>query len=415
MMDFSVIVIGDEILLGQVTDTNSGFIARTLAPDGWTLKRVLTVGDDPLQIRQAINICMADSRLVITTGGLGPTKDDLTKAVLTERFGGRLERDPAVTENIRRVFSLRGLQLNPLTADQALVPTSCRVIQNRFGTAPVMWFEEAGHVLIAMPGVPFETEGMISGEVGEAVHNHFCADSHTAHHTLLASGITESALASHLEDFELSIEGRGHLAYLPVPGFIRLRLDVTAPTRSEAEAAVELMASDLRSHLGDYLLYDGDATAEEMVLELLRRRHLTMSTAESCTGGTIAGRITAIPGASEVFSGSVVSYSNDVKRQVLGVSAESLTDYGAVSEAVVRQMAEGACRLLSTDCAVATSGIAGPGGGTDEKPVGTVWMAVCTPSGTESRCMRLPGNRRRVIDRAGTEVLLMLYRALRCD
>ena len=411
-MDFSVIVIGDEILLGQVTDTNSGFIARTLASDGWTLKRVLTVGDDPLQIRQAINICMADSRLVITTGGLGPTKDDLTKAVLTERFGGRLERDPAVTENIRRVFSLRGLQLNPLTADQALVPTSCRVIQNRFGTAPVMWFEEAGHVLIAMPGVPFETEGMISAEVGEAIHSHFCADSHTAHHTLLASGITESALASHLEDFELSIEGRGHLAYLPVSGFIRLRLDVTAPTRSEAEAAVELMASDLRSHLGDYLLYDGDATAEEMVLDILRQRHLTMSTAESCTGGTIAGRITAIAGASEVFSGSVVSYSNDVKRQVLGVSAESLADYGAVSEAVVRQMAEGACRLLSTDCAVATSGIAGPGGGTDEKPVGTVWMAVCTPSGTESRCMRLPGNRRRVIDRAGTEVLLMLYRAL---
>ncbi|MDE6927221.1 MAG: damage-inducible protein CinA, partial [Muribaculaceae bacterium] len=243
-MNLSIIVIGDEILLGQVTDTNSGFIARTLGPEGWKLKRVLTVGDDPADIRQAINICMADSQLVITTGGLGPTKDDLTKAVLTERFGGELRRDPAVTENIRRVFSLRGLTMNPLTADQALVPTSCRVIQNRFGTAPIMWFEEAGRVLIAMPGVPFETEGMIAAEAGEEILRHFRADTHSAHHTMLASGITESALASRLEAFENSIKGRGHLAYLPVPGYIRLRLDTTATTNEQAEATAEDMAAD---------------------------------------------------------------------------------------------------------------------------------------------------------------------------
>lgn len=411
-MDFSIIVIGDEILLGQVTDTNSGYISRTLGPEGWTLRRVLTVGDDPTIIRQAINLCMADSQLVITTGGLGPTKDDLTKAVMMERFGGELRRDPEVTENIRRVFSLRGLQLNPLTADQALVPSSCRVIQNRFGTAPIMWFEEAGHVLIAMPGVPFETEGMISGEVGEEIRRHFQSDSYTAHHTMLASGITESALASHLEGFEAGIEGRGHLAYLPVPGFIRLRLDVRASSKGEAEAEVERMAAELRERLGEHLLYDGDATAAEIVIKTLRQQGLTMATAESCTGGNIAHCITAIAGASDVFAGSVVSYSNEVKQSVLGVSADSLAEYGAVSETVVRQMAEGACRVIGTDCAVATSGIAGPGGGTAEKPVGTVWMAVHTPGGTESKCMRLPGNRARVIDRATTEVLLMLYRAL---
>jgi nicotinamide-nucleotide amidase len=411
-MNLSIIVIGDEILLGQVTDTNSGFIARTLGPEGWKLKRVLTVGDDPADIRQAINICMADSQLVITTGGLGPTKDDLTKAVLTERFGGELRRDPAVTENIRRVFSLRGLTMNPLTADQALVPTSCRVIQNRFGTAPIMWFEEAGRVLIAMPGVPFETEGMIAAEAGEEILRHFRADTHSAHHTMLASGITESALASRLEAFENSIKGRGHLAYLPVPGYIRLRLDTTAATKEQAEATAEDMAAELRRHLGPHLLYDGDATPAELVIEQMRSLGLTLGTAESCTGGNIARSITAIAGASDIFAGSVVSYSNEVKQQTLGVSALTLAQHGAVSEPVVQQMARGACRALGTDCAVATSGIAGPGGGTADKPVGTVWMAAHTPYGTEARCMRLPGNRARVIDRATTEVLLMLYTTL---
>ncbi|MDE6097303.1 MAG: CinA family nicotinamide mononucleotide deamidase-related protein, partial [Muribaculaceae bacterium] len=395
-MDFSIIVIGDEILLGQVTDTNSGFIARTLAPDGWNLRRILTTGDKPESILQAINICMADSPLVITTGGLGPTKDDLTKAVMMQRFGGELRRDNEVTENIRRVFSLRGLPMNPLTADQALVPTSCRVIQNRFGTAPLMWFEEAGHVLVAMPGVPFETEGMISGEAGEAIRSHFRADSYSAHHTVLASGITESALASSLETFEASIEPNGHLAYLPSPGYIRLRLDVTAPSPDEAQQLIQPMSELLKTRLGSHLLYDGDSTPAEMVIDLLRRRGMSMGTAESCTGGNIAHSITAVPGASDVFAGSVVSYSNSVKENTLGVSAESLATYGAVSEAVVRQMAEGACRVLGTDCAVATSGIAGPGGGTPEKPVGTVWIAVCTPNKTEAKCLRLPGNRSRV-------------------
>lgn len=411
-MDLSIIVIGDEILLGQVTDTNSGFIARTLGPEGWNLRRVLTVGDNPADIRRAIDLCMSDSPLVITTGGLGPTKDDLTKAVMMERFGGELRRDPDVTENIRRVFDLRGLRLNPLTADQALVPTSCRVIQNRLGTAPIMWFEDGGHVLIAMPGVPFETEGMLTAEVGEAIRTHFHADTYTAHHTMLAAGITESDLAARLTEFEDSIAGHGHLAYLPVPGFIRLRLDVRATTAEAAREAADAMAAQLRRHLGTNLLYDGDATAAAIVIDRIRRLGLTLATAESCTGGNIAHAITAIPGASDIFAGAVVSYSNEVKQHVLGVSQESLLTYGAVSEAVVRQMAEGACRVLGTDCAVATSGIAGPGGGTPDKPTGTVWMAVHTPQGTIARCRRFPGDRTRVIERATTEALLMLYSAI---
>lgn len=407
-MNLSIIIIGDEILLGQVTDTNSGAIARTFGPMGWTVRRVLTVADSAEQIRQAITLAMSDSQLVVTTGGLGPTKDDITKHTLLEIFGGSLRRDPEVTENIRRVFSLRHLQLNDLTADQALVPDSCRVIQNRLGTAPIMWFEREGHVLVSMPGVPFETEGALP-QVAAVVRERFTPDLTLLHHTFMVANITESALATRLDDFEKSLPAGIHLAYLPTPGLLRLRLDAAGPALIAEE--FDRALDRLRSALGDLLVHDGDASAAEMVIETLRAKGMTMGSAESCTGGNIAHSITAVAGASDVFAGAVVSYANEVKTHLLGVAETDLAAHGAVSRPVVEQMARGACRALGVDCAVATSGIAGPGGGSPEKPVGTVWMAWCVRGSVQSECFRFPGDRGRVISRATTEALLgLLFR-----
>lgn len=406
-MNLSIIVIGDEILLGQVTDTNSGAIARAFGPMGWQVRRVVTVPDDSDAISAAVNAALNESQLVITTGGLGPTKDDITKHTLMEIFGGTLRRDPDVTANIRRVFDLRGLEMNPLTADQALVPDSCQVIQNLYGTAPVMWFERDGRVLVSMPGVPFETEGMLP-EVARLVRDRFAPDVELHHRVAMASGITESALAAHLAQYEDALAPGIHLAYLPQPGLIRLRLDGIGCSAECFDRAWQTLLDTAKP----YIIHIGDATPAAMLIEALRTRGLTMATAESCTGGNIAHAVTSVAGASDVFLGGIVSYANSVKSGLLGVSADDLAQYGAVSEPVVRQMAVGACNATGADCAVATSGIAGPGGGTSDKPVGTVWMAWCVRGRVETRCFRFPGDRARVINRATSEGLLALFRAV---
>lgn len=411
-MKLSIVVIGDELLLGRVTDTNSGFIARHFDALGWEIASVETVGDSREAISSAIGRAMERSELVITTGGLGPTKDDITKGVLTEIFGGELVTDLDVLDNISEVFNIRGLKMNQLTAAQAIVPSSCRVIQNRLGTAPIMVFERDGRMLIAMPGVPFETEGMLVSGVLPEVMNHFQPDTAIAHQTLIVTGITESALASRLEDFENSLPGELHLAYLPTPGLIRLRLDGFSRDAKGITDITQEYADRLSDILGDLLLYYGDGTPAEIALLRLRNHGMTLATAESCTGGNIAHSITAIAGCSDVYTGSVVSYSNDVKADTLGVSRDALERFGAVSREVVEQMATGVCRLTGADCSVATSGIAGPDGGTPEKPVGTVWTAICIKGKVTSRLLHLPGNRSRVIERATNEVLIDLAKAI---
>lgn len=407
-MKLSIIIIGDEILLGQVTDTNSGDIARMLGPKGWTVVETRVVADDAEAISKAVDAAMKQSDLVITTGGLGPTKDDITKKVLTKYFGGEMTRNPEVTENIKRVFGLRGIPLNEYTLEQALVPTSCRVIQNQYGTAPIMWFEKDGKVLISMPGVPFETVGMLKHSVVDEIMKHFSPDLALHHHTFVVSGIAESALAMALDTWEKTLPSTLHLAYLPNPGYIRLRLDGTGATGEEFDNAV----AQLKANVHTWLVHDGDATPAEILLEKLRAKGYSLATAESCTGGNIAHRITGVPGSSENFLGSVVSYANSVKEHMLGVSAYDLETAGAVSEPVVLAMAEGVCRVTGADCSVATSGIAGPGGGTPEKPVGTVWIAARTPQLTVAECRQFPGDRARVIDRATTEAIIMLARLL---
>ncbi len=406
-MRLSIIIIGDEILIGQVTDTNSGVITRTLNPDGWDVGRIMTVGDDRDSIANAINLALSTSDLVITTGGLGPTKDDITKTVMTEIFGGDLVKNNEVLENIRQIFDRRGLKLNPLTEAQALVPTSCKVIQNRFGTAPIMWFENNNKVLVAMPGVPFETEGMLP-EVARQVKTRFAPSDRYFHSTIIVSGISESALAALLNDYEDSLPKGLHLAYLPVTGYIRLRLDGVNVDSDLYNDKV----CQLKQIVGHLMIADYDATPAEIVLRNLAEKQMTLATAESCTGGNIAHQITLIPGSSATFLGSIVSYANSVKESVLAVSTEDIKTYGAVSKEVVEQMARGACCVTGANCAIATSGIAGPGGGTEGKPVGTVWVAWCVNGVVTSRLAKISGNRSRIIARATDEALIGLLKLI---
>lgn len=413
-MDISIVVIGDELLIGQVVDTNSGDIARMIAPAGWCVREVHTVHDDAADIRAAIERALEVSDIVLTTGGLGPTKDDITKATLRGIFGGGMHADAGVARHIKEVFRKRGLAMNALTESQAMVPDSCVVIPNELGTAPVMWFERDGNVLVAMPGVPFETRHAFAKEVLPRLLERFGERAVVGHRTIIITDITESDLAERISGWEDSLPVGLHLAYLPQSGYIRLRLDCMGVEGNVVDKTLDEAVDWLAQHLAEHILATEDLTPEQLLMRELRRLRLTFGVAESCTGGNIAHRMTMLPGASEVFNGGVTAYSNDVKVRLLGVGTNSLAECGAVSETVARQMAIGARQALAVDCAVATSGIAGPGGGSADKPVGTVCMAFSTPHGTIARTFRFPGDRARVIDRASTVAFIELVKLLKC-
>lgn len=413
-MKTAVIAIGDELLLGQVIDTNSGAIARMIDPAGWSLEWVKVIHDDADAITSAVDEAFRAADVVLTTGGLGPTKDDITKLTLCRYFGGELRHDETVLDNIKEVFAKRGIQLNPLTEAQALVPTSCRVIQNRVGTAPIMWFERTdGKVLVSMPGVPFETLQMFQSEVFPQLLKKYHSDTHISHRCVIVEGLTESKVAMQLDEWEEVLPDFVHLAYLPKPGIIRLRLDGHNTDRALLESTLDRLHAQLCNRFADHLLADSDMTPEESLLQRLRAKGLTVATAESCTGGNIAHRITAIAGCSDCYFGSVVSYDNSVKTNLLNVDPAAIETHGAVSEEVASQMAEGVRKAIGTDCAIATSGIAGPSGATPGKPVGTVCIAIATPERTVAATYHFPGTRDRVIDRASTTALTLLAMALR--
>lgn len=414
-MKVSIVVIGDEILIGQVKDINSNYIANVIRPEGWSVDSVAIVGDEPTAITSAIKHALKHSDIVLTTGGLGPTKDDITKMVLTKIFGGRLQLDPSVAENVSKICHERHIKLNDLTARQALVPTSCRVIQNKFGTAPLMWFERPdGKVLVAMPGVPFEMQSMFNTEVFPRLLKHFGTNEYIGHRTVLISGLIESEIAHRMGSFENQLPEKFHLAYLPTPGLVRLRLDGEGTEREKVEKELDIQFAKIIAEFGKHVLWENDCTLPEIALELLKKHGLTISTAESCTGGAIAASLTSISGSSESMMGGVVAYSNDVKRNVLGVKESSIDEYGAVSLPVVEQMAEGVSkRLIKTDCAISTSGIAGPTGATASKPVGTVCMAVITPGGIAVDHYRFSGNRTQIIERTVNMALIKLITELK--
>lgn len=411
-MNVEIIVIGDELLIGQVTDTNSGWIARDLNHIGWEVTEITTVRDRSREITDALNSSFGRVDVVLMTGGLGPTKDDITKQTLCDYFGGKLVFDESVFANVEAIFRRRKLTMNDSTRNQAYVPNMCTVIQNPVGTAPVMWFERNGKVLVSMPGVPTEMKTVMKEVVISRLREYFQDHSSILHRTCLVKDFTESRLSETLSDFEAQLPACIKLAYLPTPGVIRLRLTARGDEESYLQKIIDDEFFKLRTILGSHLFCGSDTTLAGALGSILAERGETLATAESCTGGNIAHEITRIAGSSVYFKGSVVAYSNEVKTRVLNVSSEILSGFGAVSRETVLQMVSGVQRLLSSDCAIATSGIAGPGGGSVEKPVGTVWIAVRYGERSEVECFCFEGDREQVIARATQSALLMLIQLM---
>lgn len=407
-MDVEIITIGDELLIGQVVDTNSAWMGQALGDEGFHVTHKVTVGDVEADMLSAFGEAMGRSRIVLVTGGIGPTKDDITKKTLCRFFGTELCFSEEVLANIEEMFRATGKEMNPLTRNQAYVPENCTVIQNKAGTAPVTWFEKDGKVLVSLPGVPYEMKWAMETEIIPRLKRKFRQDMYIAHRTFWVSGFTESGLAMRLEKFEEELPSFITLAYLPTPGLIRLRLSAYYPDQATEDTAMVTQSEKLRTLLAGNILAEEDKPIEVLVGEMLRKKNLTLGTAESCTGGKIAALITSVAGSSEYFVGGIVSYSNKVKHQVLEVSNLSLDTYGAVSRQVVEEMAAGAMKALNCDCVVATSGIAGPGGGTPDKPVGTVWIAAARKNTVKSQLFHFGKNREQNIVRAANMALLML-------
>ena len=410
-MNAAIITIGDEILIGQIVDTNSASIARHLNDAGIVVREKLSIGDDREQIVATVRRALDASQVVIITGGLGPTKDDITKKTLAAMFGSERVNDPVVAAHVEEMLAARGIAFNEFNRSQALVPACCTVLFNAHGTAPGMWFEEEGRVVVSLPGVPFEMEHLMQDEVMPRLKARF-ALKQIVHRTLITAGLAESILAERIEAWEEALPPYLKLAYLPNPGAVRLRLSAYEVEGESVAQEIERQFAALRTLIPQYVVGFETATVQELVHNMLTERGLTLATAESCTGGAIASRFTAMPGASAYFRCGVVSYSNEAKADVLGVDPEVIRRFGAVSEEVARQMAEGARRIAGADCAVATTGIAGPTGGSAEKPVGTVWMAVATPAGTVACCKQCGTDRGQIIDRAASFAISMLREEL---
>lgn len=407
-MNVEIITIGDELLIGQVVDTNSAWIGQILGNEGFRVVWRTTVGDNEQDMLEAFKAAMNRAQIVLVTGGIGPTKDDITKQTLCKFFGTKLTFSQAVYENIEANFSRSGKVMNELTRGQAFVPVDCTVIQNQVGTAPVTWFEREGKILVSMPGVPFEMKWVMSNEILPRLKKQFLQDVYIKHHTCWVKGFTESMLAIKLTQFEEELPEKIKLAYLPQPGIIRLRLSAYCESEKEATRLITEQRNKLREILDKSIIVEEDRPIQELIGDQLKSLHLTLGTAESCTGGRIASLITSIPGCSDYFVGSVVSYSNLVKENVLGVSLDVLEQKGAVSQEVVEQMAKGALKILGCDCSVATSGIAGPAGGSADKPVGTVWIAVACHDKVRSELFHFGSNREQNMMRSSNMALLML-------
>ena len=459
-MKAEIITIGDELLIGQVVDTNSAWMAERLNEAGIELYQITSVHDDREHILKALDEAFSRVDIVLTTGGLGPTKDDITKHVMCEYFGTSLVEDPHVRAHIHELYKERPEVLNRLTATQWLVPASATILPNRVGSAPIMVFEYESNVeskklkvneskvesrkskvneiseavstdsqhstldiqhpkyLVAMPGVPHEMKIAMTEQVLPYLRLKVKGERRETgdiiHRTIMLAGIPESTLAIRIEDWENALPDSMHLAYLPKDGTIRLRLS----TYGEAsETEMDAQIATLTPLIADYLIATEDQPLEVVLGNLLKERQQTIATAESCTGGRLAAALNVQSGSSAYYMGSVVAYDNRIKEQVLSVAHDTLMEHGAVSEQTVREMAEGVRALMNTDYAIATSGIAGPTGGTKDKPVGTVWIAWATPTGTEARCFHfgVAREREQITMRAVNEALVRLVECLKSN
>ena len=412
-MNVEIINIGDELLIGQVVNTNAAWMGEQLSLSGFTVIRTTVIRDVRQHILNALREAEERAPVVLISGGIGPTLDDITKHTLCEYFRTKLVFSQEAYNDVAALFARRGYPVTELNRQQAEMPESCRELPNKLGTARGMWFEKARAddagktIFVSMPGVPFEMKGLMTESVIPLLKETF-ATPFIYHKTILTQGVGESFLAAQIEQWELALPKSIRLAYLPQPGIVRLRLTNTGKAEPSVRQQVEEEVKKLYKLIPEYIFGEDDDTLESVTGALLRKKGATLSTAESCTGGYIAHLITSVAGSSDYFRGSVVAYANESKTDLLGIPAELIAEHGAVSEAVVKAMAEAAREKFRSDYVIATSGIAGPGGGTEEKPVGTVWIAIATPEKTETRKFLYGDSRERNIRRAALQGLNML-------
>jgi len=383
-MKLDIISIGDELLIGQTLNTNAHWISKEMNAIGFAIREHVSIADTEDAILVAVKNALNNTDVVLVTGGLGPTNDDLTMAVLNRYFGGSLVRDEKVYKHIEKLITSRGYVMNQNNKEQALVPDNCRVVHNANGTAPGLWFEQDGKVLVAMPGVPYETKAMITDTIIPWLKEKFVLPE-IINQMVYTQGVPESMLAELIAAWEDALPKTIKLAYLPSPGRIKLRLSSVGKDRIAMQIVIDEQVELLRQIIPDNIYSEENEDLGSLIGELLTSESKTVATAESCTGGYISHLITRVPGSSNYYKGSVIAYANEVKIADLDVSSSDIKNYGAVSQQVVEQMAVGVQQKMKTDYAIATSGIAGPTGGSDEKPVGTIWIAVATPEGVVSK------------------------------
>ncbi len=410
-MEAAIVTIGDEILIGQVTDTNSVWMSRQLTSMGVHIYEMTSISDTAEHIMGTLDRLIGKVDLVLMTGGLGPTKDDLTKDVLADYFGGKLIVSEVVLAVIEDFFRKRGRTMIESNRRQALVPDNCRILKNNHGTAPGMWFTKDNTHIVSMPGVPYEMKPMVLEQLLPAMSDHIGIPA-LVHKTVMTHGVPESYLAEMISEWEDGLPDCMKLAYLPRPGIVRLRLTATGLCAEDAKQLLEEKIDSLHTIIGKHIYGYDDILLEEAIGQLLKEKKATLSTAESCTGGNIARLITSVPGSSEYFKGSIITYSNEMKISGLGVDKELIEKHGAVSREVVEAMARGAIDKMRSDVCIATSGIAGPGGGTKEKPVGLVWIAVAYKKEVHSKKFMFGGNRELIIEQSSILALGMLRKLL---
>ncbi|MFW5820658.1 MAG: competence/damage-inducible protein A [Bacteroidota bacterium] len=410
-MEAVIITIGDEILIGQVIDTNATWIAEHLNISGIEIKEKRTVSDQDSAIKKALLDYEGKTDLVILTGGLGPTRDDITKTSLNEYFGGRMTENHEVLNHIHKLFSKRGFKVSDLNRKQAILPDNCVPLRNSAGTAPGMWFERSGTIFISLPGVPYEMKGLMIEEVLPRLRENMNGKI-ILHRVLMTQGIPESFLAAKIKDWEYALPENIKLAYLPRPGIVRLRLTAIGENREELSELLKKQIFHLQKILPEDIFALEDVSLESVLGSLLKKHAYTLSTAESCTGGRIASLVTSVPGSSAYFTGSVIAYSNQVKQDFLEIPKEIIEKHGAVSQKVVELMAIHVREKFNTTYSIAVSGIAGPSGGSEEKPVGTTWICVSSKNKVFSKVYKFGDHRERNIEISSITALNLLRKMI---
>jgi len=409
-----IITIGDEILIGQIVDTNSAWMAAELNKVGVKVKQITSISDEAEHIVKALEEAQSRADIILMTGGLGPTKDDVTKLTLAKYFNMPLRLDEETLAHVKEFFDKLNRPMIDVNVKQAEVPDGCTVIKNKNGTAPCMWFEHHGKIIVSMPGVPFEMKYLMEDEIIPRIKERFEMP-FIFHQNILTAGLGESFLAEQIADIENALPEYIKLAYLPKLGQVRLRLSASGTDEAQILTDVAYYTKQIVERVEKYVVLTEDLPFEQAVLNLMDKHQLTLSLAESCTGGYVSHLFTQHPGSSSVFQGGAVTYSNDLKQSMLGVSGATLASFGAVSEQTAKEMAQGAVKNFKTDYAVAITGIAGPDGGTLEKPVGTVWIAVASKTEVKAKMYKFASQRFQNIERSAMAALMMLFLQLKQD